>query len=217
VGWVGTIFVDPDSRGTGLGRALTEATLAILTHAGCATQVLVATDMGRPVYERLGFETRTFYQTFEREADATDGARPADEGIRPFTAADLADAVELDRSATGEDRGPLLAPLIGQEGSIVLRTPDGTLEGFLLRAPWGGGATIAVSPDAARRLFAERLRRAGPGHLVRVGTPLENEAGIAALGADGWRASYRPRRMERGPRPDWHPERIWGQFNMAVG
>jgi GNAT superfamily N-acetyltransferase len=214
-GWVGTIFVDPSERGTGLGRALTEATTAVIAAAGCATQILVATDLGRPVYERLGFETRTFYQVFEREGVAPDEA--VDAAIRPFAAGDVEDAAALDREATGEDRRPLLAAMAATEGGIVLRGPDGRVAGFVLRTPWGGGATVARDPAAAGRLLSARLRRAGPDRLVRVGTPLENEAGIAALESDGWRHTYRARRMELGPRPAWRPEWLWGQFNMAVG
>jgi len=215
-GWVGTIFVDPSERGTGLGRALTEAAMGVIAAAGAGTQVLVATDLGRPVYEKLGFETRTFYQTFEREGVAPDG-EPADAGILPFTVSDVDDAALLDRTATGEDRGPLLAAMAAMEGGIALRSPDGRLDGYVLRAPWGGGATVARDLDAAQRLFAGRLRRAGPGKTVRVGTPLENEAGLAALDAAGWRRTYRARRMELGPRPEWRPAMLWGQFNMAVG
>src|SRR5664280_1789552 len=59
VGWVGTIWVAPALRGRGLGRALTEAVIEQLEDSGCWTLVLVATEAGRPVYERLGFEILT--------------------------------------------------------------------------------------------------------------------------------------------------------------
>jgi GNAT superfamily N-acetyltransferase len=249
-GWVGTIFVDPAERGTGLGRALTEATMDRLGDAGCSTLVLVATDLGRPVYERLGFEVRTQYQVFERDgiasdaghgaatgdrdagaegtgvdgADGADGNGRADraadadpDGLAGFSRADVADAAALDRLATGEDRRATLAAMAQIEGGLTLRTPDGRLEGFVLRTPWGGGATVAASSDAAFRLLDGRLRRAGPGHPVRAGTPLENEAGVAAFEAAGWHHVYRARRMERGRRLDWRPEMLWGQFNMAIG
>ena len=46
VAWIGTIWVAAAHRRHGLGRALTEATLDVAEAAGCATQVLVATDTG---------------------------------------------------------------------------------------------------------------------------------------------------------------------------
>jgi len=59
VGWVGTIWVAPALRRRGLGRAITEAVIEELEASGCRTLVLVATEAGRPVYERLGFEVLT--------------------------------------------------------------------------------------------------------------------------------------------------------------
>src|SRR6266508_2749194 len=54
-GWVGAVAVVPEARRAGLGRALTEAAVAWLRERGAGTIQLYATDMGRPIYERLGF------------------------------------------------------------------------------------------------------------------------------------------------------------------
>ncbi len=73
VGWIGTIWVEPAWRGRGLGRGLTEATIEAAEAAGCRTLVLVATDAGRPLYERLGFTVQTHYRILEAS-----GIDPAD-------------------------------------------------------------------------------------------------------------------------------------------
>jgi predicted N-acetyltransferase YhbS len=221
VGWVGTIFVDESERRRGLGGALTEAALDALAAMGCRTLVLVATDAGRPVYERLGFEVRTHYQTFEIEGLA----RPGDDAttptagwtIRPFNASDLDEAAALDAVATGEVRRQVLATVAGLEGGMVLRDAAGQIHGFVARAPWGGGATVASSQKAALAMLCARRLRAGPTAIVRAGTPTDNEAGMAALEATGWRPGYRAPRMELGPRVSWRPDMLWGQFNMAIG
>jgi hypothetical protein len=41
--------------------------------------------------------------------------------------------------------------------------------------------------------------------------------GAAALEADGWTEAWRAPRLVRGAALDWHPDRIWGQFNHALG
>ena len=215
-GWIGTIFVAQHERGHGLGRALTEATIAELESFGCRTLVLVATDAGRMVYEKLGFEIRTHYQTYDLEGRLAEPAELSS-AVVPFSQADLADAAALDESATGEDRGPALAAFAGLDGGLALRGPNGDLEGFVLRASWGGGATIATSPASALGLLDARRLRSGPERVVRAGLPLENEAGRAALEAAGWRPTWQARRMERGPRLDWRPDWLYGQFNMAMG
>ena len=57
-GWIGALGVAPEARRHGLGRALTEAAIARLHDRGATTVLLFATDMGRPLYERLGFAER---------------------------------------------------------------------------------------------------------------------------------------------------------------
>ena len=61
VGWVGAIFVALDQRRNGLGTTLSAAVVEELERRGCTTQVLIATDEGRPIYERLGFAVQTRY------------------------------------------------------------------------------------------------------------------------------------------------------------
>ena len=53
-GWLGGVAVDASARGQGLGRALTEAALEAL--GPHESVLLLASDAGRPIYERMGFE-----------------------------------------------------------------------------------------------------------------------------------------------------------------
>src|SRR4029078_13435544 len=48
VGWVGTIFVEPARRGSGLGRAVTRAVISAVEARGVRTLVLIATCVSRP-------------------------------------------------------------------------------------------------------------------------------------------------------------------------
>ena len=63
VGWIGTIFIAPGRRGHGLGRAITQTIIERLESAGCRSLVLVATNEGRRLYERMGFEVQTHRHT----------------------------------------------------------------------------------------------------------------------------------------------------------
>ncbi len=234
VGWVGTIFVAPERRRRGLGRALTDRVCDALTASGCRTLALVATTDGRPLYERMGFEVVDWYATVERDGtgpewpagpwgpesdgptDAVDHD-PATRTIAPFRAADIADAAALDRAATGEDREHLLAAFAGVPGGLALRSADGRLRAFLLRTPWGGGATIAPDPADARLILRARLRAAPAGHRVRAGVLASNEAGLALLRADGWTDAWTAPRLARGAAIDAPLSAIWGQFSHGLG
>src|SRR5918993_967109 len=63
VAWIGTIWVQTPFRAHGLGGVLTDIAIDAAERAGCVTQLLVATDAGRPLYERRGFEVQTWYRT----------------------------------------------------------------------------------------------------------------------------------------------------------
>jgi GNAT superfamily N-acetyltransferase len=221
VGWVGTIFVAPAHRLCGVGTALTHAVIHDLEARGCRTLLLVATDAGRPLYERLGFEVQTRYRILE-----TPGLAPADpEGpaagreiaVRPFEPRDLPGMIELDAEATGEDRAHALRRFAEPASTFVLPSPAGGVDAFVVRASWGGGATIARDADAALRILEARRRRAGPDGRVRVGLVEANIDGLRRLDAEGLPPVWSAPRMIRGEPLCWRPNWIWGQFNHAMG
>ena len=214
VAWIGTIWVDPAWRRRGIGLGLTQATIESAEAAGCRTLVLVATEAGRPMYERLGFEVQTRYRILE--APGLDGD-VADPRIRRFRAADLVALTALDAAATGEDRAHLLRAFATPETARVLDRGDGTLAGFVVRAPWGGGATIAPGLEDAEAILHGRRVASGSGKRVRAGLLVENTAGRERLAATGWTEAWQAPRLIRGDPLEWAPAAIWGQFNHALG
>jgi ribosomal protein S18 acetylase RimI-like enzyme len=215
VGWVGTIWVAPAVRRRGLGRALTEAVIEELEGSGCRTLVLVATEAGRRLYERLGFEVLTHDHAFVasgRGAERT--LSVADPSVRHFVPpADLDAAAALDAWATGEDRRHILATC---DGWVAGGAP-GEVTAFTLRSPFGGVATVARDASDALRLFDLRRREAGPEGRVRAGVLDENTAGLERLVAEGWTEVWSGPRMIRGEPLDWTPTGIWSQFNHGLG
>ena len=225
-GWIGSIFVAPDCRGSGLGRAITQAIIDRLESAGCRTFVLVATSDGRRLYERMGFEVQTQYRILQAVGLPPTGAiEPDDRAVRAYDASDLDAIIALDRASTGEDRAHAISRLAEPEATRVAPGGsggtdggnDGCVDGFVIRAPWGGGATVARTPEAALRIVTARRRAAGPDGRVRVGLADENAEGLARLSEVGFRLMWSAPRMLRGEPLPWRPETIWGQFNHAMG
>jgi GNAT superfamily N-acetyltransferase len=62
--WVATL---PDFRGRGFGEAITWSALRGGIRLGCRFASLQASALGRPVYERMGFETPLHYVCYEAE------------------------------------------------------------------------------------------------------------------------------------------------------
>jgi predicted N-acetyltransferase YhbS len=214
VGWIGTIWVEPAWRRRGVGMALTQATIDAAESAGCRTLLLVATDAGRPLYEKIGFEVQTWYRILESPGL---GNETVDPRIRAYEAADLPAMSELATAATGEDRLHLLAAFASPETAICLVRDDGTLGGFVVRAPWGGGSTIAPRLDEAEAILHARRVGRDEEHRIRAGLVAENEAGLERLLATGWTESWGAPRLLRGEPLRWQPDAIWGQFNHALG
>lgn len=217
VGWIGTIFIAPDRRGQGLGRALTQAIIDRLESGGCRTLVLIATTEGRRLYGRMGFDVQTRYRILEADGlpQGTVSANPSP--VRPFRSGDLEALIGLDREATGEDRSHVIRSLASVETARVISGPDGDIDGFVIRAPWGGGATVGRSSDAALELVAARRLSAGLEGRVRVGLLEANRAGLKRLRDAGFRAQWAAPRMIRGAPLTWRPDWLWGQFNHAMG
>lgn len=219
VGWIGTIWVEPVRRGEGLGRALTEAVIGELEAAGCRTLVLVATDQGLPLYERMGFTHQARYQVLEATGLGADA--PGDDAVRPFAPSDLPAMLALDRMATGEDRGHAIERFATPDSTKVL-IDAGEVCAFVIRAPWGGGATIAPDRAAARRILDARRRASGAGGRVRVGIVTGDETerkGTERVDLEGvgLRPVWSAPRLIRGDPLVWRPDWIWGQFNHAMG
>jgi GNAT superfamily N-acetyltransferase len=189
-GWIGGVGVAPAARRQGLGRLVTEAVIAELRGAGCETMLLLASNLGYGVYERIGFEP---------EGDYVVGQRPGEPPAAPPLGPDqLERAVELDRWANGTDRALLLSH--AQAGIVR----DGA---FGLVTPWRDRPVIAREPAQGVEIL-DTLRPA------RVTVPAANEPAVTWLGRNGYTVDMRTPRMRLGPPVPWRPEAIFGAISL---
>ena len=214
VGWVGMIFVDPSQRSQGFGRALTEAACARLDEAGCKTQALIASEFGRPLYEKMGFRIEAWYQMMEAPPlDVAPTSRPGTT-LRPMRHEDVDRVGRLDLRATGEDRRSLLGPL--SESGWLLEAGDELL-GFLIGMPQAA-ALIAPSPRDATCLLdlLRHLATRSRGN-ARAAVVLGNEPALRQLESSGWSPTFATPRMLRGESIPWEPALIWGLLGFSFG
>lgn len=207
-GWLGNVGVEDDVRGQGLGSMLSQRAVDCLRQAGAQTVLLTATDLGRPIYERLGFtDDGVSYGVWEQRAAPT-LACDRTATVQPIG---LDDAIRKDTAATGEDRRSYLAPLA--DGA---RAPAGPgQDGYRLGLPWGGGPIIAASPASARPLIVDMLQ-ASPGS--RLAFPEVNAHGGALAVSLGFQLTRRTRRMRLGHAvPGYRPGTIYNVFSLGIG
>ena len=210
-GWIGALGVLPRSRRRGVGDLLTRASVEWLQGRGGRTTLLYATDMGRPVYERVGFvaesTARAWRGTPPRPHASSTGS------VRRLRPSDRAAIVALDRDVTGEDRTPVFDLLPALLGLAAER--DGELVGFTLQTPWGAGpAVVAADEDAGVTLLRGLAAEPQP---VTITVPDDNPAAARVL--RGWR--FQPVniavRMRLGPAVGHDPTGMFGLFNLFWG
>jgi GNAT superfamily N-acetyltransferase len=163
---VGMMLVAARYGRRGLGRALMEH----LLHAAGedCTVTLFATDMGRPLYQQLGFEpvraNVSYAGRLAPPAVSLDGtASPA--GVRPAAKADLPAILAVDRAAFGADREGILSRLPRFSDHIAVLDSGHGVEGYA--TAWRNhvtstviGPLVAPDGEAAKRLVTHLAARA---------------------------------------------------------
>jgi GNAT superfamily N-acetyltransferase len=193
---VGMMLVDPAHGGRGHGRTLMGHVLGV---AGETTVALFATAAGRPLYEKVGFETLGLNHSHRGRytGDPTGMSEPA-------TDADLDAMIDLDRAVTGCDRSALLRAYVPfAERVRVARRDDGSVSGYAGLWRHGDlgviGPVVAADTDDAIVLASDLAANAGGEVRVEVG---EDRAELAAWAeATGLTRSATTSLMTLGGRP----------------
>ena len=173
---VGMMLVAARYGRRGLGRALMEHLLRAA--GGDAVVTLFATDLGRPLYEKLGFtpvrRNVSFIGRFQIADNSSKRGTPAGKAgpagrsgsVRAATGADLPAILALDRAAFGADRGPVLTRLPSLADRIAVLEAGEDIVGY--GAAWRNdpastviGPLVASGGEAARSLIAELAAHAG--------------------------------------------------------
>ncbi len=206
VGWLGNIIVLPEYRNRGVGNVITTRLVEYLREEGCTTQILISTEMGKPVYAKIGFEECSTYEFFKNE-DGNCLSASSDK-IEKMTPEDHAPVRELDREATGEDRTLLLSKFL-PNGWVYREHENNVLSGYYL-PDFGSGLVVARNPEAGIALTRFRSQEGKTTFVV----PSENTSAIDYLLACGFNRRLVVPRMVLGHDVPWKPRYI---FNRAAG
>jgi GNAT superfamily N-acetyltransferase len=141
----------------GLGRALMEH---LLGAAAGATVTLFATDLGKPLYEKLGFRTirrsAAFVGRFRAAPASADNSKMRS---RPAKSADMTAVLDIDMTAFGADRGQILTRLPAFAEQLRVLEAEAGIAGYA--AAWRNttstviGPVVAANPAGARRLITD--------------------------------------------------------------
>jgi ribosomal protein S18 acetylase RimI-like enzyme len=215
--YVGMMAVHQEYQRQGIGLALMQHILAWLANRSVPLVLLDASDEGRPLYEKLGFNT----------CDSTYVMRRCDilppNQLSPHaqivTVQDPDVLFGYDRHVFGADRSRLLRALFNAfPGRVFLvRDERGLMAGYLFAQESRIGPWVAESPKYADILLQAALSLPYQGAVSLV-VPEVNRDGIDLLRRSGFEIARINRHMGKGNSTSPIERRkIYGQTSLAVG
>jgi len=216
VAWIAMVLVEKNARGKGIGTALLKHALEYLDVCKIRTVRLDATQLGRPIYERLGFVLE--YELVRFEGIAPPGR--AVTTVKNATPEILNDVIEFDKRMTGENRAKMIKALFEEfpENTSVLMHGD-KLEGFVTMR--SGNNAVQIGPctatlNAGPDLLSYALHKFA-GKAVYIDIPTDNTNSVKIAESSGLKIQRRFVRMHRGERIKDNIEAIWASSGPEKG
>jgi hypothetical protein len=166
--------------------------------------LLVATQLGAPVYRKSGFEVESEYVFYK------DGAMPTEipKGIVRCTDEYFAEVLKLDEKISGEIRTQLLEL---HRDNCWVKIVDHEVDGFYCPA-LGDGLIIAQSPATGLELMVMRGQCE-----TKFIIPEQNTAATDVLIKHGYQPFLRGTRMRLGKKILWRPEGLFNRIGGNLG
>ncbi len=204
--WLAHIIVHPDHRNRGLGGKMASSLFSGLDKKKFSTIFLDATDLGFPVYKKLGFEVETEYIHMTGENTDLYLLKPG--SIIPFHDKYRKELLALDKLVSAEDRRDVLAPhlcfslLYMSEGKVEGAYFPSLLDGFV----------FAVNPIAGTELMKIRMRNKPSARF-----PSVNEECTLFLRENGYKVTGASKRMILGKPREWNGKGIYHRISGGLG
>jgi GNAT superfamily N-acetyltransferase len=205
--WLAHIIVSPEHRNKGIGYKIVEMLLNHHDRTKISTILLIATQLGFPVYEKIGFRTVTEYLFFKRDFPWKN--EPASRNIIKLEKRSFQEIYTLEKKVTGEDRSPLFGPHL--ENTLVY-LQHGEVAGFYI-PDLCEGPIIAETDEAGLALMQFKYAKTDKAVI-----PSDNISGIDFLLQNGFAlSSTKGTRMVMGKELQWFPKKIFSRISGNFG
>ncbi|MFZ4798795.1 MAG: GNAT family N-acetyltransferase [Bacteroidia bacterium] len=204
--WLGHIIVHPLYRNGGIGRLITQKLVKSLFDKNIGTIYLIATDLGQPVYEKIGFLVETEYLFFKDfKIDKSIGVS---NNIVPFADEYKTQILNLDFKISGEKRSDLIEPNLAQ--SFVYLNGE-IVEGFYLPT-LGEGVVMANKNNAGIELMKLRMTTKD-----NIAFPIDNKEARDFMYQNNYKEFKTAKRMRLGIKRWWEPKNIYNRIGGNLG
>ena len=205
--WLAHIIVDKSHRGKGIGNRIVEHLVGKATEKGFSTINLIATELGAPIYQKVGFKPVCNYLFFKK--------------IEPWTPKKISSSVitskqeyyqsilNLDMEITGERRKELIYPYLS---ACMVYLVDQNIEGYYLPG-LGQGPIYAKTERAGIALMELKYSTVDIAVL-----PEANETGVNFLIQNNFEIQKTTAiRMVYGIKKSWDPQHIFSRIGGNYG
>ena len=202
--WLAQIIVEEPYRNRGLGSWLTQSLIDLVENEVKSIS-LVATDLGAPVYAKLGFRPESQYSFLRRSEPLTSNPEPE---VVDYEPAFLGSVLDLDRQASGEDRSLIIQDHLAM--AKVINTKSECCAFYL--PTLGEGLIISRDEKAGQELMRLRLSA-----RIRHVIPEGNTTAKNFLLENGFEPYRKAVRMVLGNPVHFNPEWIYSRIGGNLG
>lgn len=227
VGWIAMILVDPAARGQGVGSAMMQHCIAHLASKNVTIIRLDATDLGKPVYDKLGFVDQfklTRYQgTLQANASLEIYA-----GVEIFDVLqpdDLSAIFTLDQTCMHTGRQRLLEELVSEtdhsdNGHALVAREAGKVTGYCMTRRGANasfiGPCVALTPEAGLSLL-NTAADLHSGQRILIDVPAEHAAATAWAKRMALTSQRQLTRMCKGKTVLENADHLWASSGPEKG
>ncbi len=206
VAWLGHIIVHPDFRNQGHGTTITKHLIKFAEDHKTSTIFLIATDMGAPVYSKLGFETETEYLFYKEVLLKEKFVRS--NNVIPFQEKYFDQLCQLDKKLSSENR---LSHLTEHCNSGIVYLENDRVQGFYL-PNFGEGIILAEHPSAGIELLKLHLT-----NNDKIVFTIDNTSALQFMMQHSFEYFRKAKRMRLGIKRDWIPSSIFNRIGGNLG
>ena len=205
--WLAHIIVSKDYRKQGIGFRIVDSLLSDIKARGIETALLLATELGEPVYLKSGFRKVSDYSFFERETVKV--VKHYTNKIQLYKEDYYNEMIRLDTYISGENREKLLKDYLSES---IVYISNSSIKGFYI-PNLGEGPVYALTEDAGKELMRFKYST-----INKAAIPGENKAGIDFLKELGFAGTNTVgKRMISGHDIEWKPEMIYSRIGGKLG
>ena len=205
--WLAHIIVSKDFRNQGIGYKIVDYLQNVIKEKGIETSLLIATELGEPVYKKAGFRKISDYRYFKKENDLIE--KDFSKNIQPYKDSFYKDLIQFDNYVSGENREKLLKNYLNESFVFI----DNNMIQGLFIPNLGEGPIYALTFNAGKELMRFKYSS-----VDRATIPGENQAGIEFLKGLGFiETNTIGKRMIFGKDIEWKPTMIYSRIGGNFG